>query len=96
MLVVPVGNDQPTVARRVEELGLGEALEIREATPNVPREAAMRVLSDRECHARLSEFAKRRGMQGATQKRRSSSLNSSIECELRVGAAGGLLPPALS
>jgi len=44
------------VARRVEELGLGEALEIREATPIVLREVAMRVLSDRECHARLSEF----------------------------------------
>ena len=56
MLVVPVGNDQPTVARRVEELGLGEALDIRKATPDVLREAAMRVLSDRECHARLSEF----------------------------------------
>jgi len=56
MLVVPVGNDQPTVARRVEKLGLGEALDIRKATPDVLREAAMRVLSDRECHARLSEF----------------------------------------
>ncbi len=56
MLVVPVGNDQPTVARRVEELGLGEALDIREATPDVLREAAMRVLSDRECHAHLSAF----------------------------------------
>ena len=56
MLVVPVGNDQPTVARRVEELGLGEALDIREATPDVLREVAMRVLSDRECHARLSAF----------------------------------------
>ena len=36
--------------------GLGEALDIREATPDVLREVAMRVLSDRECHARLSAF----------------------------------------
>jgi len=29
MVVVPMGNDQPTVARRVVELGLGEALDAR-------------------------------------------------------------------
>ena len=68
MLVVPVGNDQPTVAGRVEELGLGEALEIREATPNVLREAAMRVLSDRECHARLSEFRQETRSAGGNTK----------------------------
>ena len=56
MLVVPVGNDQPTVARRVKELGLGEVLEADAVTADVLREAAMRVLSDRECHTRLSEF----------------------------------------
>lgn len=56
MVVVPMGNDQPTVARRVAELGLGEALDARSATPAALRGAALRVMSDQGCRARLAEF----------------------------------------
>ena len=58
MVVVPMGNDQPTVARRVVELGLGEALDARSATPAALRGAALRVMSDQGCRARLDGFQK--------------------------------------
>ena len=56
MLVIPVGNDQPTVANRVEELGLGKRINNREATPEMLRKAAFSVLSDPGCKEELRKF----------------------------------------
>jgi Glycosyl transferases, related to UDP-glucuronosyltransferase len=34
LLVVPIGGDQPTIADRVEELGLGKRIEGNNITPD--------------------------------------------------------------
>lgn len=44
MLVIPIGNDQPTVARRVEETGLGRTISAKKTTAAALYQAAIDVL----------------------------------------------------
>ncbi|WP_159500997.1 macrolide family glycosyltransferase [Microbacterium sp. 18062] len=57
MLVVPQGNDQPTVADRVEELGLGMRLDPAEATPARLQSASERVLGSQSVSAHVAAIS---------------------------------------
>lgn len=46
MLVVPVGNDQPAVADRIAELGLGKRLYKKNLSPQILRTTALLVMQD--------------------------------------------------
>lgn len=57
MLVVPQGNDQPAVAARVEELGLGMRLSPRDADPERLWRTAEQILSSSGIGHRLSAIS---------------------------------------
>lgn len=46
MVAIPIANDQPGVARRMEWIGAGEMVPLSRATPKNLREAAMRVMQN--------------------------------------------------
>jgi UDP:flavonoid glycosyltransferase YjiC (YdhE family) len=56
MLCVPMGRDQPPIAARVAELGLGAMLDPR-ATVEEIRQAAADVLANGDFRKRAREFA---------------------------------------
>lgn len=57
MLVIPQGNDQPTVAARVEELGLGLRLDPRKATATQLRGVGEHILSSAAIRADLATIS---------------------------------------
>lgn len=63
MIVIPVGNDQPTVARRVQETGLGEVCTAKQASSDELYRTAMRMLvaPPQAAVQRMSERAHRAG-----------------------------------
>ncbi len=56
MLVVPVGNDQPTVANRVNELGLGKRLNRKKLSSESLKCAAFDVMNDVKIKKVVQEF----------------------------------------
>lgn len=63
MIVIPVGNDQPTVARRVQETGLGEVCTAKQVSSDELYRTAMRMLAapPQAAVQRMSERAHRAG-----------------------------------
>ncbi len=59
MLVIPVGNDQPRVARQIEDLHLGKYLRRKGLTSSMLREQARMVLQDTSWQERLFLFQER-------------------------------------
>ncbi len=58
MLVVPMGNDQPTVANRIDELKLGKRMNRRQLSPESLKCAAFHVLNDTEYRTTIQTFRK--------------------------------------
>ncbi|MBW9153496.1 glycosyl transferase (plasmid) [Clostridium estertheticum] len=58
MLVVPIGNDQPSVANRIAELGLGERINKRNLSPLSLKKSAHSVLNEIKYNKRIKEFQK--------------------------------------
>lgn len=56
MLVIPVGNDQPTVARQIETLHLGKYMRQKDIEATSLRLAAMEILSNNNYKSNLKEF----------------------------------------
>lgn len=46
MLVIPVGNDQPAVAKQIETLHMGKTLSKKHLTPEILADNALRILND--------------------------------------------------
>ncbi len=56
MLVIPVGNDQPTVARRIETLHLGKYMKQKDIDADSLRLSAMEILNNNSYKDTLREF----------------------------------------
>lgn len=56
MIVVPMGNDQPTVGARVAELGLGTVVAPNDLTVPVLRDRVAALLADQDVRARLADM----------------------------------------
>lgn len=56
MLVIPVGNDQPTVARQIERLHLGKCMKQKDAEAASLRSAAIEILNNNNYKNNLKEF----------------------------------------
>ncbi len=56
MLAIPVGNDQPAVARQIERLHLGRYLSRKHLNPKILSTAAMEILADESYKKKLQEF----------------------------------------
>ena len=56
MLVIPVGNDQPTVAKRVEQLNLGKKLSAEKLTAEILYREAVNVMIKTKQQSVLDEF----------------------------------------
>lgn len=56
MLVIPVGNDQPTVAKRVEQLNLGKKLSAKKLTAEILYREAVNVMIKTNKQSVLDEF----------------------------------------
>lgn len=56
MLVIPVGNDQPTVARQIEALHLGKYMKQKDVDSVSLQLAAKEILDNHNYKNRLQEF----------------------------------------
>lgn len=56
MLVVPVGNDQPTVANRVDQIGLGKQLNKKKLSAKILRDTALDVINNNEIQLTVQKF----------------------------------------
>lgn len=56
MLVIPVGNDQPMVARQIENLNLGKYIEHENVNPALLLETSMEILRNKTFKDRLKNF----------------------------------------
>lgn len=56
MLVIPVGNDQPTVANRVEQLNLGKKMSAKKLTAETLYKEAVNVMTKTKQQSILDEF----------------------------------------
>ena len=56
MLVVPMGNDQPTVANRITELGIGKRMNRRKLSPESLKSAAFNILSNIKYKTTIETF----------------------------------------
>ncbi len=57
MLVIPQGNDQPTIADRVQELGLGMRIDPEQANPDQLRAASESILASPSIKTRLATIS---------------------------------------
>src|SRR5437763_1199256 len=67
LVVIPQMLEQRTTAKRVEELGLGIALESNAVTVDLLQEAVMHVISDRAIHARVQQMGQTLRQMGGAQ-----------------------------
>jgi MGT family glycosyltransferase len=58
MLVMPVGNDQPAVARQIETLHMGKRLSKKHLTPEILADNAMNILNDDSYKKSIQIFQK--------------------------------------
>lgn len=58
MVVIPFMSDQPTNARRIEELGLGKKLDYRIINTEILRTAVLSVMNDETISANISRIQK--------------------------------------
>ncbi|MBI4625036.1 MAG: hypothetical protein HY736_17690 [Verrucomicrobia bacterium] len=57
VVALPITNDQPGVAARIRQKGVGEFIPIRQATAPALRQTVLRVLSTAEYRERARHFA---------------------------------------
>jgi len=57
MVVLPITNDQPGVAMRIEYLGAGERIMLKRLTANTLRNAVVRVMNDPCYRQRAAKLA---------------------------------------
>jgi len=58
MVVIPFMSDQPTNARRIEELGLGKRLDYRSINSELLRTTVLSVMNDEVISANVSRMQK--------------------------------------
>ena len=54
MVVIPFMADQPTNARRIEELGLGKRLDYKEVSSELLKQTVLGLLTDKELQERVA------------------------------------------
>lgn len=59
MVVIPFMADQPTNARRIEELGLGKRLDYKEVNSDLLKRTVLKLLTDNELQERVAEMKKK-------------------------------------
>lgn len=73
MLVIPIGNDQPTVARQIENLHLGKSMDRKNLDAVTLRTASMEILNDTAFRTKLHKFQ---------EKAQAAGGNAEIACHI--------------
>lgn len=91
LVVIPQMLEQRITAKRVEELGLGIALEKSAVTAPSLQEAVMRVSNDREIHTRVQQMQKNLRQMGGAQ----SAADAVLRFSRTEGQKGWSWPPTV-